>query len=887
LSATLDLATVQSASLGTEHVGAVTNEGAGYTVTDVGNLTGSGYDSFVIAAPGLTGPTTAPGSSPTFTGQSKVYIVFGSKAVNQTNAIDFLTLTPGQRAGDLGTLGQTLQVNPTVTQPASPSPTVYGFNYDGLTLVTNENSSGVGTNSGLGFSVKALGDINGDGYTDFAIGAPNDGTGGKAYIVYGGTALASQANTAKTIDIEPGGVTSTTFPTKLVSFSLATAGAQVGFSVGALQHFTTFTSANVEDVGIGAPGATNSSGVASGVAYAISGIGINGLASGTNVDLSTVGKSGGIGIQVDGNNAGDRFGSAIGTAGNFDGAVVNNINVDDLVVGAPGASGGAGAAYLIYGTQLTQNQLTLGTTINLSTLGLPATTTLLYPLQGVTFNGASSGSRLGYSLDSAGDYNGDGVGDLLLGAPGSGSATTSGPAGTGYAAIIYGLRGTSTSTPARINGIYTISPNSTNAAFSALYYTGQNPGDLAGFSVAPVGDISGEGVNGILIGAPGYNGGSGTAYVIPGNYALTGTQSLANVTTPTIAGTQLVISSSFPGSTPALGTSVSARALFLPTATLTTDSDAVPDVFVGAPGFSLTNPQNMSQASRTADGAGFYLSGASLQVGVPDNVILTQAGVGTDSRTGPFSIATTPNNLTIYVYSAPATNNLPAFAPFTDINQTSIKINGIAFPTLANFSSVPDPSGGSVPGASFVINRSLLNLVAGTTIPFTISGTTTTGTPFVATATVTITGGGNSGGGGGAGAGASIATIISAAALQPTTYNGPYGGQPIPPLSSLEHLDSYAPIPATIAYQQFVSQPGFLAREESYLHPGRGKVHQAPAGTELNVAPIGHSENRFAKKQTLPHGAFTRGKFKYGKTLTFTHKVKVIPTNLQTEHLQA
>ena len=34
---------------------------------------------------------------------------------------------------------------------------------------------------------------------------------------------------------------------------------------------------------------------------------------------------------------------------------------------------------------------------------------------------------------------------------------------------------------------------------------------------------------------------------------------------------------------------------------------------------------------------------------------------------------------------------------------------------------------------------------------------------------------------------------------------------------------------------------------------------------------------------TLPHGVFTRDKFKHGKTNTFTHKVKVIPRSEQTE----
>ena len=64
LAAALDLATTQSAPLGVEMIGQPTvRTNAGYTVTDVGDLTGSGFDDFVVAAPGNNTPT--PGGTPT------------------------------------------------------------------------------------------------------------------------------------------------------------------------------------------------------------------------------------------------------------------------------------------------------------------------------------------------------------------------------------------------------------------------------------------------------------------------------------------------------------------------------------------------------------------------------------------------------------------------------------------------------------------------------------------------------------------------------------------------------------------------------------------------------------------------------------------------------
>ena len=60
LLATIDLSatpgTLTTKGLGVVFTGAASNTYAGYRVTDVGNVTGSGYDSFVVSAPGLAPP---------------------------------------------------------------------------------------------------------------------------------------------------------------------------------------------------------------------------------------------------------------------------------------------------------------------------------------------------------------------------------------------------------------------------------------------------------------------------------------------------------------------------------------------------------------------------------------------------------------------------------------------------------------------------------------------------------------------------------------------------------------------------------------------------------------------------------------------------------------
>ncbi len=575
LTGTLDLATVQSASLGVQMVGAAANNGAGYTVTDVGNVTGSGYDSFIVASTGLTTPsTTYPANFGS--AESAVYLVFGSAQVNASNAADFLSLPTSQRAGDLaqlGTLGASNlgQFNPTVMQPPAPALPVYGFNFDGLTLVTGlDKSTGLGRNSGLGFSVASLGDLNGDGYNDFAISAPNDAGGGKVFVIYGGPQLTTLANTAKTIDLEPtAGTNATNTPTKVVTFSIPSTSSEfsntnnVGYSVAGIGNFLTYGS-SVKDLAIGVPGLTSSSGLASaGAVFAISSTLINSEATGANVDLTTtaginpvlnstgpvISNGGNGGIEYQGFAANQYVGASVSTAGNFDKATTaSNQTIDDLLIGAPGANNNAGSVFLVYGTQPFALNNTLGSTLSLSDIGMvPTANPVFNPLSGILFQATGIGNNFGFSISSAGDYNGDGVGDIIIGAPGN-------LGGQGYAIIIYGQA--PTATVPRINGIFNVGdPGSTSPGFSSLYFQGATIGDQAGYSVTYVGDISGEGVNGVAIGAPGYSGGSGTAYVIPGNYSLTGTQNLSNVaTSPLLAGTQLTISSSFPGTAAHLGT---------------------------------------------------------------------------------------------------------------------------------------------------------------------------------------------------------------------------------------------------------------------------------------------------------------------------------------------
>ena len=135
-------------------------------------------------------------------------------------------------------------------------------------------------------------------------------------------------------------------------------------------------------------------------------------------------------------------------------------------------------------------------------------------------------------------------------------------------------------------------------------YTGSALGDLAGWSVGSVQPLPSQSAanpgNPILIGAPGYQAGSGTVYLIPSNTAA-GTLSLAAATT-----NQNILAEQFTLNTPGtlvpafLGTSVGAYQPDLQrnTPPNTADGDSIPDLVFGAAGYAAPGPAAPRSAAR-------------------------------------------------------------------------------------------------------------------------------------------------------------------------------------------------------------------------------------------------------------------------------------------------
>jgi hypothetical protein len=161
-----------------------------------------------------------------------------------------------------------------------------------------------------------------------------------------------------------------------------------------------------------------------------------------------------------------------------------------------------------------------------------------------TITGANSNENFGYSVSTAGDFNGDGIEDIIIGAPGYKS-------NTGRSYLFFGGY--------CAGGNY--SSDSANITF-----TGSTIGEEFGLSVSGGGDFNNDGFDDIVIGAPGNKSSRGTAYLFFGFKSLVSDIKAKSAET-------IIISA---GADNRLGTSVSFVG--------DVNNDSFDDIALGAPG---------------------------------------------------------------------------------------------------------------------------------------------------------------------------------------------------------------------------------------------------------------------------------------------------------------
>ena len=314
---------------------------------------------------------------------------------------------------------------------------------DGSFAAQDADATFVGGEVGdwAGSAVASAGDVDGDGYDDVLVGAWGLGgwnvDHGGVYVilgpVYGEVALADADGLYSG---EEGG--------DMAGVAVAAAGNVDGAHHG--------------DILVGAPGC-DAGGEDSGCAYLILGPTVEHAGLGA-ADARFVG------------NGGYRVGASVSGAGDVDGD-----GLDDVILGAPGKTDSAGAAFLLYGSFSGE----------LDESAVPA-----------SFYGGVAGDEAGSSVASAGDVNGDGLGDILVGAPGE--ATSGDDSGVAY--VLYGP----------LQGFYF--PEDADAILR-----GSQSGDLLGTAVSSAGDLNADGFDDLLVGAPGESQGgasAGAAYLIYG-----------------------------------------------------------------------------------------------------------------------------------------------------------------------------------------------------------------------------------------------------------------------------------------------------------------------------------------------------------------------------------
>jgi hypothetical protein len=428
------------------YIGEYAGAGLGGQVAFAGDVNGDGYDDILMSSPGFH---TAPSGG---TSVGKVYLVFGNASSNikdmDVSNANASFIGEGQwnyagtaldGAGDVNGDGFD-DIIISAARGAGKTYVIFGrrsgWTMNQNLVYSNASFLGEGTSDQSYRGLSGVGDVNNDGYDDFAIGATwnseGGNTAGQAYLILG--RASGWSNNVSLANVN-------------ASFIGEEPSDNAGSSISGAGDVN---NDGYDDIIIGAPGFDRTTSGENGKAYVIFG-----RSSGWSMDVDL--------SQANASFIGDQWnnqGKVVSDAGD-----VNGDGYDDFMIASNSDNGGGnqnGRVYVVFGGA------NLGTNVSLYNVN-------------ASLNGGYWGNHFGTAISEAGDLNNDGYDDIMITAPDS-------HGGASYRGTVYIYYGRSSGWSMNMS-----------VSTSDVIFVGEVNYDNLGAYIAGGGDVNNDGRLDVLI----------------------------------------------------------------------------------------------------------------------------------------------------------------------------------------------------------------------------------------------------------------------------------------------------------------------------------------------------------------------------------------------------